>query len=276
MEKAYKNLDSISKGSDAMQAFPSLRENNDQEEVAKIRGQLKEYCKLAHPNRKFIFVDVDDINSNKSGPGYSALKCKKYLDRPFYLAVADCIIDSELPPQDGNWLGVYPTSYPEKYSTVKSDIKGNVLDFENKNNKGFKDAFIGLASILEYNIFWEELENNMQNGEIVSAFYNPHKYSNFSIKRSKWLDTGTLDDLNRTKNYFNDNPLSLHKETSEITYKEEKFIKFHPDQNNILNKSKRAEILNGLIPSDFTSTNNFISYEIETLFYFYLYTVFIY
>ncbi|MDA9896796.1 DUF2779 domain-containing protein [Gammaproteobacteria bacterium] len=46
MEKAYKELDNISKGSDAMQAFPSLRENNDQEEVAKIRGQLKEYCKL--------------------------------------------------------------------------------------------------------------------------------------------------------------------------------------------------------------------------------------
>jgi hypothetical protein len=46
MEKAYKNLGSISNGSDAMQAFPSLRENNDQEEVAKIRSQLKEYCKL--------------------------------------------------------------------------------------------------------------------------------------------------------------------------------------------------------------------------------------
>ena len=46
MEKAYKNLGSISKGSDAMQAFPSLRENKDQKEVAKIRSQLKEYCKL--------------------------------------------------------------------------------------------------------------------------------------------------------------------------------------------------------------------------------------
>ena len=46
MEKAYKNLDGISKGSDAMQAFPSLRQNNDQKEVAKIRSQLKEYCKL--------------------------------------------------------------------------------------------------------------------------------------------------------------------------------------------------------------------------------------
>ena len=55
---------------------------------------VKEYCELAHPNRKFIFVNVDDIDSNNSGPGYSALKCKKYLDRPFYLAVADCIIDS--------------------------------------------------------------------------------------------------------------------------------------------------------------------------------------
>ena len=224
---------------------------------------VKEYCELAHSNRKFIFVNVDDINSTDSGPGYSALKCKEYLNRPFYLAVADCIIDSELPPQDGNWLGVYPTSYPEKYSTVKSDTKGNVLDFANKNHKGFNDAFIGLASILEYDIFWSELENNMQNGEIVSAFTNPSKYSNFSIKRSEWLDTGTLDDLNRTKNYFNDNPLSLHKETSEITYKEDKFIKFHPNLDNILNKSKRAEILNGLIPSEFVSTNNFISYNWE-------------
>ena len=224
---------------------------------------IKEYCKLAHSNRRFTFVNVDDINSSNSGPGYSALKCKKYLNRPFYLAVADCIIDSELPPQDGNWLGVYPTSYPEKYSTVKSDIKGNVLDFTNKNSKGFKDAFIGLASILEYDVFWNELENNIQNGEIVSAFYNPSKYSNFSIKRAKWLDTGTLDDLNRTKSYFNDNPLSLHKETSEITYKEDKFIKFHPNSDNILNKSKRAEILNGLIPTDFTNSNNFISYNWE-------------
>ena len=224
---------------------------------------IKEYCKLAHPNRKFIFVNIDDINSNNSGPGYSALKCKEYLNRPFYLAVADCIIDSELPPQDGNWLGVYPTSYPEKYSTVKSDIKGNVLDFTNKSSKGFKDAFIGLASILEYDVFWDELENNMQSGEIVSAFSNPSKYSNFSIKRLKWLDTGTLDDLNRTKDYFNDNPLSLHKETNEITYKEHKFIKFHPDQNNIQNKSKRAKILKNLIPSEFTNTNNFISYNWE-------------
>ena len=224
---------------------------------------IKEYCKLAHPNRKFIFVNIDDINSNNTGPGYSALNCKEYLNRPFYLAVADCIIDSELPPQDGNWLGVYPTSYPEKYSTVKSDIKGNILDFTNKSSKGFKDAFIGLASILEYDVFWDELENNMQSGEIVSAFSNPSKYSNFSIKRLKWLDTGTLDDLNRTKDYFNDNPLSLHKETNEITYKEHKFIKFHPDQNNIQNKSKRAKILKNLIPSEFTNTNNFISYNWE-------------
>ena len=46
---------------------------------------VKEYCELAHPNRKFIFVNVDDINSTNSGPGYSALKCKEYLNRPFYL-----------------------------------------------------------------------------------------------------------------------------------------------------------------------------------------------
>ena len=225
--------------------------------------ELKEYCQLAYPEHKFTFVDIDNIDQSNSGPGYSALKCKQYLQRPFYFVTADCIVDSKIPHLDGNWLGVYPTSYPEKYSTVKADNQDNILSFTNKNTNGYDNAFIGLASIWDYEVFWNELENNIKNGEIVSAFENPSLYPLFKVKHLTWLDTGNLDDLNKTKQYLNDKPLSLYKETDEILYKENKFIKFNPNETFIKNKTERAKVLNKLIPSEFQSKKHFISYNWE-------------
>jgi NDP-sugar pyrophosphorylase family protein/quercetin dioxygenase-like cupin family protein len=225
--------------------------------------ELKQYCQLAYPEYNFTFVTIDKYEGEDSGPGYSSLQCKQYLQRPFYFIVADCIIDSKMPHLDGNWLGVYPTAYPEKYSTVNLDKEDNILAFTNKNAEGYDNAFIGLASIWDYDVFWSELENNMKNGEIVSAFENISKYPGFKAKHLKWLDTGNLDDLNRTKEYFNDNPLSLYKVTDEITYKADKFIKFNPNKDINKNKAERAEILKNLIPSEFKYTDNFISYNWE-------------
>jgi NDP-sugar pyrophosphorylase family protein/mannose-6-phosphate isomerase-like protein (cupin superfamily) len=226
--------------------------------------ELKQYCQLAYPEHNFTFVNIDKYEGEGSGPGYSSLQCKQYLQRPFYFVVADCIIDSKMPHLDGNWLGVYPTAYPEKYSTAQLDKDDNVTSFINKSTEGYDNAFIGLASIWDFDVFWSELEANIKNGEIVSAFENISKYPGFKAKHLKWLDTGNLDDLNRTKEHFNDNPLSLYKVTDEITYKASKFIKFVPNKDLNKNKSERAEALKDLIPSGFTSTDNFISYDWES------------
>jgi len=226
-------------------------------------SELKQYCQLAYPEHNFTFVNIDKYEGEGSGPGYSALQCKEYLQRPFYFAVADCIIDSKMPHLDGNWLAVHPTAYPEKYSTIQIDKDDNILAFTNKDAKGYDNAFIGLASIWDYEIFWSELEANMKNGELVSAFENTNKYTKFKAKHLKWLDTGNLDDLNRAKEYFHDNPLSLYKVTEEVTYKMGNFIKFSPDREFNRNKAERAEILKDLIPSNFKSTDNFISYHWE-------------
>ena len=115
--------------------------------------ELRQYCELAYPEYKFTFVNVDKYEGEGSGPGYSALQCKEYLQRPFYFAVADCIIDSKMPHLDGNWLAVCPTAYPEKYSTIKLDKDDNILAFTNKDAKGYDNAFIGLASIWDYEVF---------------------------------------------------------------------------------------------------------------------------
>lgn len=226
--------------------------------------ELEQYCTLAHPDNKFKFVYIDDYSSEGSGPGYSALQCKEFLQRPFYFVTADCIIDSKIPHLDGNWLGVHPTSYPEKYSTVEVDNQDNIINFVNKSREGYDNAFIGLASIWDYSIFWNQLENSDNSQEIVSAFSNPSLYSNFKVKHLPWLDTGNLDDLNRTKEHFKDKPLSLYKETDEITYKLNNcFYKFNPNQQANKNRTERAKILNGLIPANFNSTDNFISYQWE-------------
>lgn len=225
--------------------------------------ELKEYSELAYPNHKFTFVTVDNYDGEGSGPGYSSLQCADHLQRPFYFVTVDCIVDSKIPHLDGNWLGVCPTAYPEKYSTIKVDTSNTIVDFTNKNTNGYDNAFIGLASIWDYETFWSELRSNMKNGEIVSAFETPSKYSNFKAKPLNWIDTGNLDDLNNARKYFNDNPLSLYKATDEIVYKDNRFIKFNPDTDHIKNKAKRASILKNLIPSGFKSTSHFISYEWE-------------
>ena len=225
--------------------------------------ELKQYCEITHPEHKFTFVNIDNYEGKDSGPGYSSLQCKQHLQRPFYFTVADCLIDSKIPHLDGNWLGISPTSYPEKYSTVKVDDNGNILDFLGTSTEGYDNAFIGLASIWDYEIFWSELESNIKNGEIVTAFANSNKYPSFKAKHLKWLDTGNLDDLSRTREYFKDQPISLYKVTDEITYKENKFIKFNPDNTFIKNKATRAALLKELIPSGFENTEHFISYNWE-------------
>lgn len=225
--------------------------------------ELQQYCQIAYPEHKFTFVDIDNIDGENSGPGYSALKCKEYLQRPFYFITVDCLIDSKIPHLDGNWLGVHSTVYPEKYSTIKADKDGNVEKFVNKNIQGYDNAFVGLASIWDYSVFWNELQSNIENGEIVSAFTNTTNYPSLKIKQLKWLDTGNLDDLNKTRQYFKDQPLSLHKLTNEIAYKENRFLKFNPDNTFISNKVKRANHLKELIPEGFINTNNFIGYNWE-------------
>lgn len=225
-------------------------------------NSIKEYCKITHPNHTFIFIEVNKYDGVGTGPGYSTLQCKEHLQRPFYFIMGDCLIDSRLPYIDGNWLGVQPTSFPEKYSTISIDNNDNVVSLINKNENGNDLAFIGLGGVFNYEIFWEQLEKNIKNGELVCAFENPKIFSTLKIKKLKWLDTGNLDDLDRAKEYFKDTPLSLKKDTSEITYKDNNiFLKFIPNKVSLSNRITRAKYLKELVPSGFNHSNSFIYYD---------------
>jgi choline kinase/mannose-6-phosphate isomerase-like protein (cupin superfamily) len=223
---------------------------------------IEEYCKIVYPEHKFTFVEIDKYVGEGTGPGYSTLQCKRFLQRPFYLIVGDCLLDSPIPHIDSNWLGIYPTLHPEKYATINIDRNDNVVEMKNKNTEGYDSAFIGLCGILNYDIFWKELEVNMKNGELVYAFENPSQYPTLKVKRFTWLDTGNLHDLEKTKKYLNDKPLSLSKTTNEFTYWDNgKFLKFVPNEKLLGNRVARAHVLKSLIPKNFGSTSKFMYYD---------------
>lgn len=257
--KALVPIDNKAIISHIIEKFPS-----DYEIIISIGYQkesLKEYCNLAHADRKIIFVEVDKWDNPKTDPGYSAFLCKNYLQKPFYLISVDTLVKSKIPDLNKNWIGISEADEMKKYATVEIENE-NVIQIKNKTKISFNYAFIGFAGIKEYKIFWEELENNTPNFELVSAWKNPRKYSLLKAQKFDWLDVGNLEDFNRAKIYFKENLLSTKKYINEITYKvNNSVLKFNPDKNINKNKYLRAKKLGKLIPNNCKITNFFLKYD---------------
>lgn len=223
---------------------------------------LSEYCTLAHPDRRFTFVTVRDWDDPKTDPGHSAFQCKAHLQRPFYLATADCLIESpSIPHMDGNWIGTYPTDYPEKYATVETQ-GGLVTSVLQKAARGHKDAFIGIAAVLDYAAFWSQLEASPVH-ELVSAWANPDQYpAGLRTKTLGWYDTGNLDDLTHARAALAAPELASHKATAEVVYNiGNRVLKYSPDHTISANRFARGKVLGNLVPANLTGTCHFIAYD---------------
>src|SRR3989338_81750 len=120
--------------------------------VGHKKESVQDYLAVAHPDRKFTFVEIDKYIGPGTGPGYSLLSCKNYLHCPFIFFAADTLVLEDIPEPNQNWFGIAPVKETEKYCTVK--IKNNLiyqLDDKVKNDNKF--AFIGLAGIHDYEDF---------------------------------------------------------------------------------------------------------------------------
>jgi thiamine kinase-like enzyme len=235
---------------------------------------------IAHPNRKFIFVDVDNYEGPGSGPGHSMMCCKEYLQRPFYFCTVDCIVLDHLMCAGYDWIGVSPTNDPQAFSTAKvkwhdedpnycfpsaiSTRLGSVQEFVNKKPNGFGNAFIGLAAINSYEYFWDKLSKSAceKESEIVAAFYNPLEI-NLGAVQFQWLDTGTLDNYAKTKEYFEGHQEFDFDKVGEFTYiVNGKVIKYFDDKSRVDKRVNRAKSITG-VPKVVNQQGNFLYYDYE-------------
>jgi len=223
------------------------------------KDSLIEYCQLAHPERRFRFVEAEGWDNPATDPGHSAWACREFLQRPFYLCAVDSIIEGSMPHMDGNWLGVYPTDCPERYATVNS-TEGRVSKVVNKGPVGFNEAFIGVAAIRDHGIFWSTL-GLAAGHELVKAWATPDLFA-LKAKTLRWFDAGNLDDLRAAREHFGGEPLSSPKQTEEVVYRVgNRILKFHPDHIVSTNRLIRAKALGELAPSGLAGGGNFIAYD---------------
>ena len=119
--------------------------------------QVKDYLKIAHPDRKIKFVNIENYENEGSGPGLSLLMCESLLQEPFYYTPCDCILQTKLENlQKNNWIGITKISAEEstKYCNVGVQ-NGQVIDIRDKLESGPEYfAFSAPLYVKDYKIFW--------------------------------------------------------------------------------------------------------------------------
>jgi choline kinase len=226
---------------------------------------IKDYLSLAHPDRNFTFVEVDKYIGPGTGPGYSMLKCKDYLQCPFIFYVADTLVLEEVPEPFENWYGTAPVKETERFCTVK--IRNNLIyELNDKVKCDNKFAFMGIAGVKDYEIFFNALEknNDMIGGEIqVSNGFKGLIEHRLSPKSFTWFDTGTLENYKETNKSFSggDEKFDFSKGNEFLYFVEDRVIKYFADEEAVRKKVERAEHLKGLCPEMENHKPNFYSYK---------------
>jgi len=227
--------------------------------VGHKKDTVVDYLKLAHPERKFEFVDI------KGGPGKALIACKKYLQCPFIFVAGDTIVQEDIPAPTHNWMGIAPVRDTEPYCTVR--IKDNLishLDDKTKNNNQF--AFIGLAGVKDYKIFFEALESNKKSikGEMqVSNGFSALLDKNLSPIGFTWFDTGTVENYIETnKSFSEESNFDFSKGKEFLYFVNGRVIKFFADKDVVEKRHLRSKkSLKDLTPKLEAKRGNFYSYK---------------
>lgn len=233
--------------------------------VGHKKETIKDYLCLAHPERKFTFVEIDNYLGPGTGPGYSLLQCKSYLQCPFIFVTADTIVIEEIPKPFENWYGIAPIKETEKYCTVK--IKNNlIVQLDDKIKCDNKYAFIGLAGIKDYDVFWQALESNkepIQNEIQTSNGFKKLIEKKLIPRGFTWFDTGNPKGYAETNKSFlgETKKFDFSKNNEFLYFVNKRVVKFFSNAEITKKRVERADYLKGLCPKIEGYKGNFFSYK---------------
>jgi 3-deoxy-D-manno-octulosonate 8-phosphate phosphatase (KDO 8-P phosphatase) len=166
---------------------------------------LRIYLENAYPDRDIVFVNVDNYEGQGSGPGYSLLACRKYLDTPFILANVDALTIGDIPPPNQNWLGVSPVDDTSRFCSVRLGNFGEIVALDDKVKTNNKYAFTGIAGIYDYKIFLDALKNNnilINNEKQVSGGFEALINQGLKAQILEWYDVGTQEEYKMSRKKY--------------------------------------------------------------------------
>lgn len=233
--------------------------------VGHLKNTLIDYLNCAHKDRKITFVEVDKYTGKGSGPGYSLLQCRKYLNTPFIFYTSDTLVLEKIPLPTENWLGVSIVKNTENYCTV-TIVNKFITRMDNKVISNNTNAFIGVAGVKDYEVFFEAIANDKElkdkELQVIKGF---SALIDFKLKQKKftWYDTGYLDGyVNANQKMSKTNIAYDFSKSDEFLYfVDNKVIKYFKDKKIIKNRYKRSKILNNLCPKIDFFKGSFYSYD---------------
>ena len=221
--------------------------------------QVRSYFKTVHHDRIINFVEVDNYDSAGSGPGYSLLCCRGFLNCPFVFTSVDTILgdDDFVENFSKNWIGVSKIDDPNhKYCLINSD--GN--KFKNFYFGEGSTAFIGIAGVYDYKNFWNALENSkIINGEhqVMTGF---NGLSDIELKYFNWYDTGNTISYELTRKKFC-NEIVANKTDEALFIDNKKVIKYFDSEQKAAMRYERSLILSDTVPEIKMINKNMYSYD---------------
>jgi len=224
---------------------------------------LKQYLQLAHPDRRFEFVEVDKYAGVGTGPGYSLFAAKDNLQCPFLLTTVDTIVSEKPKPPNYNWVGVSEVEDTSRFCSYNIQ-DGAVVEIFDKIKTSNKHAFIGLAGIKDYIEFWGSLETNRAiiGGEVQwSNGFEGLIGKTLVAEPFTWHDTGTQESYAETCKAFKSDFKNFDKKGEQIYFVGDRVVKYFCDPKIVADRVERSRILEGLVPKVTAHTENFYAYK---------------
>jgi dTDP-glucose pyrophosphorylase len=231
------------------------------------KGKLvQDFLELTYPDKVFYFENVIPFEGPGSGLGLSLIACKKYLQEPFVFISCDTLVKGVIKKPDHNWMGFTKLDNHSQYRTISIDknIVAEICEkgIVKKNNY----AYIGLAGIYNYKLFWDKMLTN--NPDVIEQ---GESYGmRFLIEDSKvlpyefqWFDTGNTSTLTKTREAYIEphSPNILEKENEAIWFIGNSVVKYSDDKSFISNRVKRANELKGFVPEIYSFRENMYCYK---------------
>ena len=221
--------------------------------------QVKSYVNHVFPKRNITFVNVDNYDGPGAGPGYSLLSCESELQTPFIYTAVDTIIDETFIFEElnENWIGISEVSLKDslKYCLVKGSRYLETLYYGTGNR-----AFVGIAGIYDYSVFWDSLKNHQTEKDEFQVDHGLRGLEKVRLIDLTWYDTGNNESYEKTRKHFSKEIVAV-KNKEAIFIDGGRVIKYYDDSNKSNKRIERTKFLNGHSPTVTKLNDNMYSYD---------------
>jgi len=232
---------------------------------------VKDFLLIAYPNKIFTFIEVDNYVGKGSSLGYSMLKAKEYLQKPFIFHCCDSIIINKLNIADdlcNNVLYVYPCINSDNYANIKCNCD-NVIEINSKAHSDFDFVYTGVAFIYDYDSFWKNLQicynkdqnnSNLSDVDVFKIMLNESQIK-YNVLEN-WYDTGNLISYKAINDIIKSKYQVVEKNYESLCFFEDKVIKFINDIEINKKRVVRGKHLYPITPKILDYSDNYISMEL--------------